>query len=191
MGRSGCTRSSGTLPRRRGLEASGADAGGRCFHGGDAPPRTSSFGRLMTAGHVRLDEAQFHTLREAARHLAPGERIHLELEILGDPPVGVLLASDLTGLVVHDDRAQQVLVDPVEASTHAIVADAEREVLLDLGGLQPFGLLLMPEAGEGITAGRLASFLVLPGEEALVQPLAIVLGQEVVERRVVPLRPGV
>src|SRR2546422_45825 len=35
--------------------------------------------------------------------------------------------------------------------------------------------------------GSLARFLVLPGEEALVQPLALVLGQEILERGVVAL----
>src|SRR5256712_10215006 len=174
------------LARGGGLEAAGADAGGGRLDGGDRLLQIV-LGRDVAADDARLDETQLNALGQAPGHLAPGQRVHLELEVLRHAAVGVLLADDLAGLVIHDDDAQQVLVHAVEAPAHAVVADREREVLLDPRRLEPRGFFLVPEARERLAAGGLARLLVLPGEEALVEPLALVLGQQVVQRGVVAL----
>src|SRR5438094_4537935 len=174
------------VARGLGVEAAGADAGGRLLHRGDRDVHVAR-GRLVTPHHVGLDEAKLDALGQATGHLAPGERVQLELEIVRHAAVGVLLALHLAGLVVDDHGAQQILVDAVEAAAHAVGADREGELLLDVTRLQALGLLVVPEARERRAASGLPGLLVLPGQEALVLPLAVVLGQQVLERRVVAL----
>src|SRR2546428_7953811 len=65
----------------RGLEAAGADAGGRGLDGGDRLLQIV-LGRDVAADHAGLDEAQLDALGQPAGHLAPGQRVHLELEVL-------------------------------------------------------------------------------------------------------------
>src|SRR5262245_6063833 len=153
-------------PGRRRIEAAGPNAGGGRLDGGDRFLHVVG-GRHVAANYVRIDEPELDPLGQAARHLAPGQRVHLELEVLGHPAIGVLLAGDVTGLVVDDHGAQQILVHTVVAAAHAIGPEREPELLLHPGGLDAVRLLLVPEALERLAAGRLAGFLVLAGEEAL------------------------
>src|SRR5882724_8402689 len=67
------------------------------------------------------------------------------------------------------------------------VCDAEREVLLDGGRLGARALLLVPEARHRLAARGSARLLVLPRQKALVQPLRVVLGEQVRQRGVVAL----
>ena len=154
----------------------------------------------MAADDGRVDEAQLDALGQRAGHLAPGQRVHLELQAAGDAAVGVLLARDLAGLVVDDHGAEQVFVHAVVAPAHAIGPEREAELLLDVGRLDAVGLLLVPEPSERVAAGRLAGLLVLARQESLgrlpadagpvvqdvlARPRPLVDGEQIVERRVV------
>src|SRR6185369_16837316 len=60
------------LPRGRGIEAAGTDAGSGFLDGG-ARLVQICFGWVTATRHVSLDEAQLHALRESARHLTPSQ----------------------------------------------------------------------------------------------------------------------
>src|SRR5205823_14299517 len=88
-----------SAPRRRGVEAAGADPRGCGLDGGDRG--LGILGRrAMAADDGRVDEAQLDALGQRAPHLAPGQRVHLELQAAGDAAVGVLLARELAGRVL-------------------------------------------------------------------------------------------
>src|SRR5207244_9902070 len=109
----------------------------------------------------------------------------IELQALTRSLVRELERRDLACLVFDDRGAEQLLVDPVEASADPVVAERKSEILLDVGRPDAVGLLLLPEARQRLAARGLACLLVLPREEALVHPLLLVLGEEIIERRVV------
>src|SRR5439155_20123557 len=88
-------------------------------------------------------------------------------------------------LGVADRGAEPLLLAPIEPAAHAIRAERKAEVLLDVGRPDAVGLFLVPEARERLAPGGLARFLVLPREEGLVDPRALVHAEHVVERRVV------
>src|SRR5688572_209458 len=67
------------LAGRLGLEPARADAGGRGLDRLDRLLRIL-LGRHVAADGVGLHEAQLDALGEHARHLAPGERVDLELQ---------------------------------------------------------------------------------------------------------------
>src|SRR3989475_649664 len=147
-------------------------------------------GGAVPAPEVGLEEAELDPLRQSARHLPPRERVELELEALGRATVGDLLLRDLAGLVVDDRGAQQVLVHAVEAAADAVGPQREAELFLDVRRLLAARLLLVPEARERLPTPGLTRRLVLPREEPLVVPLAVVDAEEVVERRIVAGRPA-
>src|SRR5438093_582241 len=173
----------GVVGRRR-REGARADAGRRGLDGGDRLVEVR-LRRRVPAYQVGLEEAELDPLRQGARHLPPRERVELELEALGRTTVGDLLLRDLAGLVVDDRGAQQVLVHAVEAAADPVGPQRETELLLDVRRLLAARLLLVPEARERLAARGLARLLVLPREEPLVVPLAVVDAEEVLERRVV------
>src|SRR5262249_1415164 len=181
-------------PGRRGVEAARADAGRRRLHRVDRAVEVLRR-RHVATDDVRVDEAQLEALGQGPGHLLPGQPRHLQLQARGHPAVGVLLAVDLGGLVVDDHRAQEVFVDAIVASAHAVGTEREAEFLLDPRRLGAFRLFVMPEAPEGLAARPLAPLLVLAREEAfgrlvaaravvdhvLAGPRALVDGQEIVE----------
>src|SRR5262245_27203228 len=188
---------------RRGVEASGADADGGGLHGGDRLLEVGD-GRRVAAHNVRVDEAQLEPLGQGAGHLLPGQRVHLQLEAIRHAAVGVLLPRELAGLVVDDDRAEDVLVHSVVSPAHAVRVDREDEFLFHPARFGALGFLVIPEPPERLAPGRLARLFVLAGQEALgrlvaaraivddvlTRPCAIVHGQQIVERRVVADDPA-
>src|SRR5437867_2482851 len=115
-------------PRGRGLEAPSPNAGRRRLDGLGCLLEIVR-GRRVATDDVRVDEAQLQPLRQAPRHLPPGQRIHLELETSHHPAVGVLLAGDFGRLVVDDHRTQEVLVHTVVAAAHAVRSERKAEFL--------------------------------------------------------------
>src|SRR5207249_1494184 len=102
-------------------------------------------------------------------------------------PGSLARRGERADLAVREPAARVARRRGLEAAPHACGPEAEREILLDVRRLHARRLFLVPEARERLAAGRLARLLVLPGEEALVDPLRVVLGQEIVERGVVAL----
>src|SRR3989442_12750545 len=132
-------------PRWRRLKAAGADAGGGGLDGGDRFLGVV-VRRRVAPDDVRVDEAQLHPLGQAPGHLAPGQRVQLELEVPGHPAVGVLLAGDLARLVIHDPRAEHVLLPPIVSAAKPDPPQRQTELLLPPGRLDAVPLLLVPSA---------------------------------------------
>src|SRR6185436_6207693 len=131
----------------RGLEATGADAGRRLLHG-SARLLHVRLGRVVAADGVGLEESKLHSLGKRACHLAPGQRVDLELQALARALVRQAQGRDLAGLVVDDRGAEELLVHPIEASPDTVVAEREAEIFLDERWTDAVRLFLLPEARE-------------------------------------------
>src|SRR5262249_45645235 len=137
---------------RGGIEAPRPDSPGGPLDG-LARPREVRLDRAVPADHAGLEERQFDPRGQPPGHLAPGQRVDLELKALARPLVGLLLVGDVAGLVVDDDDAVGGLVHPVQATAHARRTEVEPELLLDGGRLLTRCLFLSIEAREGPRAG--------------------------------------
>src|SRR5687768_12539543 len=82
------------VERRRGLEATRADARGGGLHGDHRLDEVVRR-RRVPADEMRIDEAQLDALRKRTRHLAPGQRIDLELQALAGASLGVLRPAEV------------------------------------------------------------------------------------------------
>src|SRR5262249_61460556 len=120
----------------RGVEMARTDPGRRGLDGLAGFREITFRGRVPT-GEPRLEEARLDAGGQPPRHLLLGERVHLELEALAGAPVRRLLIGDVARLVVDDHRAEQRVVDAIEATSHAGGAEREAEFALDVRGPLP------------------------------------------------------